>query len=348
MNEEKLDIVEDVDADLLSQEEQEELSISEEIDRILEADSKKKKVKHEDEHESEDETEDESEDKDESEDEDKDESEDETEDEDKKMTEYKKSGKKMKEGLEILVSAEANLSEGFKEKAQTLFEAAISEKIVIEKERLEELHEEKLRSELEQVRDHFTDQIDSYLGYVVEAFVEENQGLVESVCRTEIAENFMKKLQGVFVESYIEVPESKRDLVEELSSEIEQTRDELEESASDLQCLAEGVISLKREQVLAESSKDLTDTEAEKLQRLTAELDFQSVEKFQSKLNTIKESVFNVRTEDAIEEEAEELFEEVETSETQTIVEGEEIQPEDDQPKRIDPEIAKYVSFLSH
>jgi hypothetical protein len=220
------------------------------------------------------------------------------------------------EDLDILISAEANLTEDFKAKASTLFEAAVSAKIVAERERLQEEHEQNLVEEVTEIREDLITKIDDYLNYVVESWVEENQVAVDTKLRTEIAEDFMGSLKDLFVESYIEVPEAKTDLFDELEKESLEVKESLEIAANEVSDLSEKVEELTRAKILAEQTRDLASTQVEKLKALTEEVEFVSEEAFAEKVATIKGSVFksSSKSEDIIEDTH---------SETEVIVEGE-------------------------
>ena len=118
--------------------------------------------------------------------------------------------------LNALVESEATLSDGFKDKAATIFEAAIRSKLGEEIGRIEESYAEELAEEIASTKSDLVDKIDSYLNYVVENWMKENQIAIQSGLRAEIAENFMNGLKDLFVESYVDVPEAKEDLVDEI------------------------------------------------------------------------------------------------------------------------------------
>jgi len=205
--------------------------------------------------------------------------------------------------LDALVESEATLSEGFKEKAAVIFEAAIKSKLSEEVDRLEAEYQAELQEEITRTKEDLVEKVDSYLNYVVEQWMEENKLAIQSGLRTEIAENFMGSLKDLFVESYIEVPESKVDLVDELAT----ANEELEEQANAAQAkameLAEQLEGYKRAAIIAEASKDLADTQAEKLAKLCEDVDFGNEETFASKVATIKESYFSKKSTQTVTEE---------------------------------------------
>jgi hypothetical protein len=199
---------------------------------------------------------------------------------------------KFKEDLDALVDSEATLSEGFREKAAVIFEAAFVMKVADEVERLEEQYEEKLEEATSQIKDDLVEKVDGYLNYVVEQWMEDNQLAVENGLRTEIAEDFMAALKSVFTEHYIQVPEAKVDLVDALAEQVEELQEQIGKVTEDNIKLSESVQTLKREAVIAEASEGLTVAQAEKLAKLAENVDFDSEESFASKVATIKESYF--------------------------------------------------------
>jgi len=198
--------------------------------------------------------------------------------------------------LNALVESEATLSEEFKAKTAVIFEAAVKAKLSQEIDRLEEAYKEELETELASTKEQMVEKVDSYLNYVVETWMEENKLAVQTGLRTEIAETFMNKMKDLFVESYVEVPESKVDLVDELAS----ANEELEESYNDAMtksiALAEELEDLKRDAIIREASKDLAETQVEKLKTLAEEIDFEDEETFTQKVATIKETYFAKKT----------------------------------------------------
>ena len=193
--------------------------------------------------------------------------------------------------LNALVSEEATLSDEFKDKASTIFEAAIKSKLSAEVDRLEEKYNEELAEEISTTKADLVEKVDSYLNYVVEKWLEDNKVAVQAGLRTEIAEKFMNNLKELFVESYIDVPESKVDLVDELASEVDELEEQLNNSTGKIIEMTEELESFKRDAVIREASKDLAETQVEKLKSLVADIDFN--ESFANKVNTVKESYFN-------------------------------------------------------
>jgi len=218
------------------------------------------------------------------------------------------------EDLNALVSEEATLSDEFKDKAATIFEAAIKSKLSKEVDHLEEKYNEELAEEISTTKAELVEKVDSYLNYVVEQWMEDNKLAVQVGLRTEIAEKFMNNLKDLFTESYIDVPESKVDLVDELASEVQELEDKLNETTGQIIDMTEELESFKREQAIVEAASDLADTQYEKLKELVADLDWS--DNFADKVKTVKESYFKkeaVKTE-ADDTQLDETFE-VESSE---------------------------------
>ena len=241
--------------------------------------------------------------------------------------------------LKVLVDADSNLTEDFKSKASALFEAAVANKIITIKEDLENTYEESLQEEIVYVRDSLIEKIDNYLTYVVEDWMTENQEYVDNKLRTEIAENFMNDLKKLFVESYIEVPESKVDLVDSLSEDVETTKRELLTISEERDTLASQIIELQREKIISEATSDFTSTQSSKFIKLLEGIEFVDASNFESKVQVIKEYFFD----EDVEEKSAPVSEESSSDETEIIVEGE-VDPQADLSKTMQG----YLSSLRH
>jgi len=206
------------------------------------------------------------------------------------------------EDLNALVESEATLSEEFKAKTAIIFEAAVKSKLSEEINRLETEYAEQLEEEVSATKADLVEKVDSYLNYVVENWMEENKLAIQSGLRAEIAEGFMNGLKNLFVESYVEVPESKVDLIDELATaheELEESYNEAVQAAMDLNEELEGY---KREAIIREASRDLAETQVEKLASLVESIDFEDEDTFKNKVATIKESYFTKKITEAVEE----------------------------------------------
>jgi hypothetical protein len=238
--------------------------------------------------------------------------------------------------LKVLADAESNLTEDFKTKASTLFEAAVANKVATIKEELENTYEDSLQEEVVYIRESLIEKIDNYLTYVVEDWMTENQEYVDNKLRTDIAEDFMKNLKNLFVESYIEVPESKVDLVDSLSEDVETTKSELFTVSEERDSLAAQIVELQREKIISEATSDLTSTQSSKFVKLLEGIEFIDSSNFESKVQVIKESFFTE------EETVETLEEENSSDETEIIVEGETTPNAE-----LSPAMQRYMSSLS-
>ena len=219
------------------------------------------------------------------------------------------------EELEALVESEATLSDEFKAKTAVIFEAALKSKLSEEVERIEASYEEQLAEETAVQKSELVEKVDSYLNYVVEQWMEDNKVAIQTGLRAEIAENFMSGLKNLFVESYIDVPESKVDLVDDLADQVEELEEALNKTTADAISLSEEVESLKRAAIVAEAASELADTQKEKFYSLVEGVDFDDAEQFASKVATIKESFFAKATVETQEDLTEETDGDVESVE---------------------------------
>lgn len=196
------------------------------------------------------------------------------------------------EDLNALVESEATLSDEFKAKTAVIFEAAVKSKLAEEINRLEGEYQAQLDEAIQTTKSEMVEQVDSYLNYVVEQWMEDNKIAIQNGLRSEIAEDFMGKLKDLFTESYIEVPEDKVDLVDELATANEQLEEQYNDAIATNLSLKEEVEAYKREAIIREASRDLAETQVEKLTSLAKDIAFESEETFAQKVATLKESYF--------------------------------------------------------
>ena len=198
----------------------------------------------------------------------------------------------LSDDVKALVSSDADLSEEFKEKAATIFETAVKTRIKEQTKIIEAQYEKKLASETETVKEAMVEKVDSYLNYVVEEWMKENELAVERGIRTEIAEDFITGLKGLFKEHYIDVPEEKYNVLEDLTNQVKELEGKLNEQIEKNVNLSKNVSESNRDKLIAQVSEDLADTEKEKFGSMAENVEYDSAEKFQEKLETIKESYF--------------------------------------------------------
>jgi hypothetical protein len=185
-----------------------------------------------------------------------------------------------------------DLSEEFKEKATSIFEAAVIARVNAEMDKVTSSLEEKYAADVADYKEGIVEKIDSYLNYVVENYIRDNELAIENGLRTEIAEDFMAGLKVLFKEHYIEVPEEKYDVIGELQAKAEELEAKLDEAIGHNVDLNKEVTSLKRIAVVEELSKDLADTEAAKLGKLLEGVDFENEDLYREKVSVIKENYF--------------------------------------------------------
>lgn len=210
----------------------------------------------------------------------------------------------MKEDLDEFFSEDETLSEEFKEKAATIFESIVSAKVNIEVSRLEEefetaaadLEEQyntKLEESSEAIFEEVTEKLNVYLDHVVESWLEENRIEVESSLRTELAEEFIDGLKGLFAEHYIEVPEERLDVLSDMEKRIDELTAKLDETLDENLVLQNAINEAVKESIIDDAADGLAETQVEKLKSLTEGVEFVDADTFAKKVSIIKESHFN-------------------------------------------------------
>ena len=202
----------------------------------------------------------------------------------------------IKADVDALVG-DADLSEEFKQKAATIFEAAIKAKVKEESQRLQGEYETKLKEDTETHKAELVEKVDSYLNYVVEEWMQENKIAIERGIKGEIAEDFIGGLKKLFEDHYIDVPDEKYNVLEDQASKIEDLEKKLNEEIEKNVELNKSNGELKKEEIIKKSSEDLTDVQAEKFNKLAEEVEYSNEEDFTSKVKTIKESYFGAKEE---------------------------------------------------
>ena len=202
----------------------------------------------------------------------------------------------IKADVDALVG-DSDLSEEFKQKAATIFEAAIKAKVKEESQRLQGEYETKLKEDTETHKAELVEKVDSYLNYVVEEWMQENKIAIERGIKGEIAEDFIGGLKKLFEDHYIDVPDEKYNVLEDQASKIEDLEKKLNEEIEKNVELNKSNGELKREDIAKAVSADLTDVEKEKFNKLAEEVEYSNEEDFTSKVKTIKESYFGKKEE---------------------------------------------------
>jgi len=198
----------------------------------------------------------------------------------------------VKEHVDALVAGDDSLSEEFKQKAATVFEAAIKSKVKEIAEEIEADYNKKFEEETSKAKDELVEKVDSYLSYVVEEWMKENELALERGIKGEIAEDFISGLKKLFEDHYIDVPDEKYNVLEDQASKIEELNKKLNESVARNVELSKENGKHIRQSIIDEASKELAETQKEKFNKLAEEVDYKNEEDFRTKVSTIKESYF--------------------------------------------------------
>jgi len=194
--------------------------------------------------------------------------------------------------VEALVSADADLSEEFKEKAATIFETAVKTRLAEKGKEIQAKADKEVDEKVSAVKEELVEKVDSYLNYVVEEWIKDNKLAIDKGIRSEIAEDFISGLKTLFKEHYIDVPEEKYDVLEAMAQEKEELEKKLNEEIAKNVEISKSNLSFSKEKIFSEASNGLADTEAEKLKDLAENIEFKDEKDFSKKLDTIKESYF--------------------------------------------------------
>ena len=197
----------------------------------------------------------------------------------------------MKEDVAALTDDE-DLSEEFKQKASTIFEAAVKAKLVEEIEKLEGEYETKVDEKVSEVKEEIVDKVDAYLNYVVEEWMKENELAIEKGLRNEITEDFIGGLKSLFESHYINVPQEKYDVIESQAAEIEKLKEEVNRSIEKNIELNQKIAESTREEIIKDVSSDLAATEVDKLKGLAEGIEYKDADSFRKSVETLKNSYY--------------------------------------------------------
>jgi hypothetical protein len=192
------------------------------------------------------------------------------------------------------ISEALDLSEENSEKAKTIFKAAVQSKVQEVKEELDVKYQDELKTTVDAVKADLSEGVDKYLTYCAEEWTKENELAIERGLRSEMTENFIEGLKTLFVEHYVDVPEDKYDVIDELANRLEEMEAKLDGEVSNNMAITEELDQLKRGNVVSEASSDLTDTQKEKLSSLAEGVDYKDEADFAEKIAEIKEAYFKV------------------------------------------------------
>ena len=206
------------------------------------------------------------------------------------------------EDVESLFSEDENISDDFKKKASTIYETRVNDRVTQIVEEIEGQYAEKFEEAVTEIKTELTEKVDEYLNYVVEQWMTDNQIAVESGLRAELTEEFISGLRNLFAEHYIDVPEEKVDLVDELATRVEALESQLDEEMERGMEFAKALVTARQNEITAEVCEGLTDTQEEKIKSLAESVDFSTEEEFREKVQTIRENYFPSEVKQADEE----------------------------------------------
>lgn len=198
----------------------------------------------------------------------------------------------MSEDIDALFAGESELSEDFKNKAKTIFEAAVSRKLEEQKKIMEQNYAETLAEEVESIKSELAENVDDYLNYVVEQWSAENEVAIEAGLRSELTEEFISGLKNLFAEHYIDIPDDKVNVVEELGAKVEELENKLNEEIERSVNLNKQLNESKVNEILTNACDGLTDTQVEKLKSLAEGIEYSDASEYSQKITTLRESYF--------------------------------------------------------
>ena len=240
-------------------------------------------------------------------------------------------GNAVKEDMAALFNGE-DLSEEFKDKATTIYEAAVMSRVKEEVARIEEEFEAKLAEQVAQNTEGLVEQVDGYLGYIAEQWIAQNEIALERGMKSEILEGFIGGLKGLFEEHYIDIPEERLDVLGEMESKIEELEAKLNEQLAANVEMNKTIAEQKRSDIVKTVSEGLTDTEVEKFTGLVEELAYEDAESFETKVKTIRENYFTTKV----------------TSGVKSVVTDAPVENlTEEVSKKVDPTMSAYLSALN-
>ena len=198
----------------------------------------------------------------------------------------------MKEDVAALFADDETISEEFKSKVSTIFEARVNDRIAQLEEETEARYAGMLEEAVESIKQDLTEKVDDYLSYIVEQWMEENQIAIESGLRAEMTEDFIAGLRNLFAENYIDVPAEKVDLVEELAAKVEELEGKLNEEIDRGVSYAKALVESRKTELTREVCEGLTATQVEKIKSLAESVEFSTEDEYKEKLETIRENYF--------------------------------------------------------
>jgi hypothetical protein len=215
------------------------------------------------------------------------------------------------------IFADETISEDFRSKVSTIFEARVNDRILQIQEELEGHYASMLEEAVESIKNELTEKVDDYLNYVVEQWMNENELAIESGLRAELSEEFIAGLRNLFAEHYIDVPAEKVDLVDELAGKVEELESKLNEEIEQNIQFAKAIVESRKLEVTREVCEGLTTTQFEKIKSLAESVDFSTEEEYKEKVETIRENYFPSGVKKA---DAQQLHEQVEDTGEKKVI----------------------------
>jgi hypothetical protein len=200
--------------------------------------------------------------------------------------------KKMKEDVDSLFADDSTISEDFKSKISTIFEARVTDRVSQIQEEIESKYADMLEEAITSVRNDLTEKVDDYLSYVVEQWMADNEIAIESGLRSELTDDFIAGLRNLFAEHYIDVPAEKVDLVDELAGKVEELESKLDEEIERGIEFKKALIESRKNELTRVVCENLTDTQVEKIKSLAESVEFSTEDEYKNKLETIRENYF--------------------------------------------------------
>jgi len=236
---------------------------------------------------------------------------------DEKSHDKEEMKKKMKEDVDALFADDSTISEEFKSKAATIFEARVLDRVTQIEEQVESKYAGMLEEAVAEIKSDLTTKVDDYLNYVVEQWIEENQIAIESGLRAELTEEFIAGLRNLFAEHYIDVPTEKVDLVDELAGKVEELESKLNEEMERGISYAKALVESRKNEITREVCEGLTTTQTEKIKTLAESVEFSTEDEYKNKVETIRENYFPSGIKKA---DANDLHEQVEDTAEQKVI----------------------------
>lgn len=219
----------------------------------------------------------------------------------------------LSEDINALFADDSTISEEFKTKAATIFEARVLDRVSQIQEEIETRYAGMLEEAVEGIKSDLTEKVDDYLSYVVEQWMAENQIAIESGLRSELTEEFIAGLRNLFAEHYIDVPSEKVDLVDELATKVEELESKLDEEIERGMSYAKALVESRKNEITREICEGLTTTQIEKIKSLAESVEFSTEDEYKTKIETIRENYFpsgaKKATEDQLHEQVEDATE---------------------------------------